>query len=315
MTLQFSPRIIHCLIFVVVSLSTRSASHAQQPLTEQEPTARIADNRTPLQPTATLPAPFQLSAEEQRRIDLILQHWENKTKHIRHFSCKFYRWEYQPQWAKDIWSQSVARTVSEGVIDHQTPDKANFQVTKFHVLQGKGNDGKPAYLAEKHLEHWICDGNKIYEYEPRQQHVIERRLPPEWQGKSILEGPLPFLFGAKAETLKTRYWIKELTPQVKDEIWLDIHPRNRQSAVNFQNVQVMLAASDFLPNGMRIVRHDGSSMTFSFFDRTANSRRMIPHVSGLWGGKYRPTIPAGWKRVVEDQTGPVTENKRRLLPR
>ena len=52
-----------------------------------------------------------------------------------------------PGWAKDAWSQSVARTVSEGMIDHQTPDKANFQVTKFQVLQGKGNDGKPAYLA------------------------------------------------------------------------------------------------------------------------------------------------------------------------
>ena len=149
MSLQCSHRLIQCLIFFVVSLTTQSISYSQQQLAEQEPAARIADNRKPLQPAATLSAPFQLSAEEQRRIDLILQHWENKTKHIRHFSCKFYRWEYQPQWAKEAWSQSVARTVSEGMIDHQTPDKANFQVTKFQVLQGRGNDGKTSIPCRK----------------------------------------------------------------------------------------------------------------------------------------------------------------------
>ena len=315
MRLQFLLQQLSWLTIISICVSGSLRSHAQQQSRQVRQEPRVADSRRSSLPPGPLPAPFELTREEQQEVDRILKVWEQKTKHIHRFRCGFHRWEYQPQWAKQTWAKGVARAISEGVIHHQTPDKANFQVTSYVVLDGKGADGKPAYRREKHLEHWICDGKKIYEYEPRQKHVIERRLPAEWQGKNIIEGPLPFLFGAKAESLKQRYWIRKQPPKIENEIWLNIYPRDRQNAVNFRSVQVMLDANSFLPNGMIIVRHDESTMTFKFFDREANARRRIPKLEDLWNGTYRPRIPNDWKLVVEDGSATPSQQKRRLIPR
>ena len=47
---------------------------------------------------------------------------------------------------------------------------------------------------------------------PAPRHSPKRSCHPEMQGQSIGDGPLPFLFGAKADTMKSRYWIREITP-------------------------------------------------------------------------------------------------------
>ena len=53
-------------------------------------------------------------------------------------------------------------------------------------------------------EHWVCDGTSIYEYRTEQKQLVERPIPKEMQGKAIVDGPLPFLFGAEAAKLKQR---------------------------------------------------------------------------------------------------------------
>ena len=35
------------------------------------------------------------------------------------------------------------------------------------------------------------------------------------QGKAIADGPLPFMFGRGAETIKARYWVHEMPAEVK----------------------------------------------------------------------------------------------------
>ena len=46
---------------------------------------------------------------------------------------------------------------------------------------------------------------------------------PQLQGKAIVDGPLPFLFGAEAKKLKERYWLKVDSQPKQDpnQIWLD----------------------------------------------------------------------------------------------
>ena len=43
------------------------------------------------------------------------------------------------------------------------------------------------------------------------------------QGEAIADGPIPFIFGAKVDKMKQRYWIRDITP--KEEIgkrtWLE----------------------------------------------------------------------------------------------
>ena len=51
-------------------------------------------------------------------------------------------------------------------------------------------------------EHWVCDGKSVFEYRHDQKQLVERPIPPQLQGKAIVDGPLPFLFGAEAAKLK-----------------------------------------------------------------------------------------------------------------
>ena len=116
--------------------------------------------------------------------------------------------------------------------------------------------GRSVYVPRSEgLDYWLCDGKAIYEFNSQKKQLIERRLPPQLQGKAITDGPLPFIFGAKVEQLKRRYWMRDVTP--KDEIgksvWLEAWPKSQQDAANFQRATVILNDSDFMPLGLQII--------------------------------------------------------------
>ena len=48
----------------------------------------------------------------------------------------------------------------------------------------------------------------VYQYRPDLKQLVEHPIPPQLQGQAIVDGPLPFLFGADAAKLKQRYWMK-----------------------------------------------------------------------------------------------------------
>ena len=74
------------------------------------------------------------------------------------------------------------------------------------------------------------------------------------RGRAIVDGPLPFLFGANAERIKQRYWIRPLPvpKDVEKEYWLEAFPKTRQDAANYQKVHVIISQDDFLPKGLVI---------------------------------------------------------------
>ena len=51
---------------------------------------------------------------------------------------------------------------------------------------------------------------------PAEKKLKVHPLPKEMQGEAIADGPVPFIFGAKADKMKQRYWIRDVTP--KEEI-------------------------------------------------------------------------------------------------
>ena len=121
---------------------------------------------------------------------------------------------------------------------------------------------------------------------PKKQ-VEEHRLPPELQGKAIANSPLPFLFGAEAQKLKQRYFIRIVTPpDVQDQIWLEAYPRFQQDAANFHHAQFVITTrgmSPFAlmlvdPNGQRaphelsVLRHRGERSAGRFFTATRSRR-------------------------------------------
>ncbi|MBO5436078.1 MAG: hypothetical protein J6A23_00295, partial [Thermoguttaceae bacterium] len=140
-----------------------------------------------------LPVPFVLSAEEQAQTDAILNRWEKFSTAIETFETEFRRLKY----TRALDSSQPVTIEENGEIRYEAPDHGMFSVLT--------KDGAPS-------EKWICDGEFVYEYKYAQKQIDKYTLPPEMRGKAITQGPLPFLFGASAEELKSRYYIRHVQP-------------------------------------------------------------------------------------------------------
>ena len=146
-------------------------------------------------------------------------------------------------------------------------------------------------------ERWMCDGKAIYEFDATQRKLKEYQLPKELQGKAITNGPLPFVFGAKAETMKQRYLMRIFTrPEVKDEIWIEAWPRWQQDAANFHHVHVILDQKAMLPAALRLYDPNPKIHKVYGFDKTTVNGT-LDQIKDFFS---RPTTPLGWQHVVEE---------------
>lgn len=263
-------------------------------------------------PTATTRAPFPpLPPDHQKFVDQVLQIWQQKSQAIERYRADFKRWEYDPVFGP----QNTFKTYSEGQVKFAAPDKGLFRVeTMKHYQAPKQPGEKPQWVAREGTfgEHWICDGKSIYEHDHKNKQLIQRELPPYMHGRAIADGPLPFLFGADAEKIKQRYWIRALPlPEgVKNEYWLEAFPKTRQDAVNYQKVHVIIDHADFLPKGIVIfdrnfdpVRNPART-TFTFENRETNWNMVLQQVRFWEREFYEPKTPFGWKKVVDKYQAP-----------
>lgn len=274
----------------------QSQQQAQQ-AGQQPPLVKLAP-----QPRAVPRAPWQLTAEQQQRLNLILDHWEKVSGQVKTYSCRFRRWRY------DTFVKEHAHLISDGVIRYAAPDKGEFRVERIQRFSApKEPGGKPEYVAveEPIEEHWICDGQAVFELNAKLKQLIERKLPPDMQGKQIADGPLPFMFGADKEKLFRRYWIREVPPKQgrTDEYWLEILPKYAEDAANFQRVLIILDREKFLPVAMNVFPPENSQQNptreaYQFYDRFDNDLRH--RTEQFFGGFIAPKVPRGWEKVVEN---------------
>ena len=262
--------------------------------------------------SSALPAPFPpLPPEHEQFLDQVLALWEQRSQAVERYRCAFQRWEYDPVFGP----RDTFKTYSEGVIKYAAPDKGLFRVDRImeYTAPAQPGDKPPFQQREGELgEHWICDGKSIYEYDAINKQLIETQLPPSMHGQSIADGPLPFLFGANAEQIKRRYWIRPLPipEDVEGEYWLEAYPRTRQDAANYLKVHVIIDHKDFLPKGLVIFDRDfdptrnPARTTFSFQKREVNWSLAMQQLKFWHRAFYEPTVPPGWRKVVRRHEGP-----------
>ncbi len=91
------------------------------------------------------------------------------------------------------------------------------------------------------------------------------------RGKAIAEGPLPFMFGAKAASIRRRYWIREIPREQKDQPYqLELVPKGRGSA--FTRVKIYLDPKKFMLERIDIFDLNGRGKVFySFKNRRINA--------------------------------------------
>jgi len=261
-----------------------------QPVTPRDPRLDHLPSPRAAQPAPQ--PPFRISPEHETYLNRVLVAWEHRGAEVKTFECGFARFEYDRVFNKGNAQEPV--NVDAGRIKYRAPDQGVFEVS--HTRQ----DGEWVPIDENRREHWVCDGKSIYEFNYQKEQLIERQLPAELQGQAISNGPLPFLFGAKAAELKGRYWMRVVTPpQVQDsQIWLEAYPRHRADAAEFKRAEVILSLSDLTLQGLRIESpNEKQWKTFKFENVNVNERR--GPFSFLRSDPFRPDTPRGWKKIVE----------------
>ena len=235
-------------------------------------------------PPTTPQAPpwWPQSDAHQKYVSDVLNFWEQSSSNITHYQCKFSRWEYDPVWGPKPDPKTGKRPavrISYGEIKYAKPDKGLFKVNKVTHYTAAANPADEAQFLPKEGEtgeHWVCDGKSIFQFDHENKKLIEHQLPPDMQGKAIVDGPLPFLFGAEARKIQERYWVGVFTPKdVKGQYWLEAWPKYREDAKNYKKVEIIIDEKDFLPMALQIYDHNGSvndpsSTVLTFEEREVN---------------------------------------------
>ena len=255
--------------------------------------------------------PFQMTADEEKNVNRVLDRWEHWNAQIKTFDCRFKRWNYEVAFG----APNQAKFIEIGTIKYASPDRGLFR------LDSTEKDGKVSPIENARAEHWMCDGKSIWEYSPAKKQVIEHKLPPEFQGSRLLDGPLafgfpvapvagmlsffqtgtpspvsPFPFGANAKTVKQQYYIRTITPaDPQDKIWLEAFPRpQKPTACLCQKLVLIFTARDMSPHALRIVQPNGKDYTvYQFYDIVVNAPAPTHVVPGCFD------VPAGWQKIVE----------------
>jgi TIGR03009 family protein len=195
-----------------------------------------------------------------------------------------------------------------------------FKVNEIELYNAKTRKHEPG--GPENLEHWVCDGKSIFQIDHKEKTRTERRLPPEMQGQAISDGPLPFVFGAKAATLKQRYWMREIqSPHPAETIWLLAYPRYQADAANYRYVEIIMGRKDFMPRAIQMYgtafdpqQGNEDRVVFSLENVSFNGR----FDNNLFRDFVEPDAPLGYKKIVLPTVGqpaaagaqPARENAR-----
>jgi TIGR03009 family protein len=287
----------------ITSLALTVSAIAQQPA--EPPSTPLPPAKPPA--TAAAPAGFQLNQIQQAYLDQVLDAWEKRSAQINTFSCPFERWDFNAFKP----APNLPYSKDPGVLSYQRPDKGSFQISE--VRSWVETPQPPGYNGPKKGEwqpnpnavgeHWVCDGTSIYEYRANQKQLVVTPIPPELRGKAIVDGPLPFLFGAEAAKLKARYWMRIHEQPNTSEIWVVAVPKFQADAANFQRVTLILDREKLLPRAMQVAQPGGTHVDYLFhFD----SAKINGTIDQLFQALFQaPRTPWGWQRV--DQPLPTAQ--------
>jgi TIGR03009 family protein len=275
---------------------------AQNPAQGPVPTGNVVAPQPGAATSAPAPvvphAPFVLTEAQEKLLDNILIKWEKESAKVKTFVCKFTRYDVDPTFGPAEFNYTTSQ--STGEIVYSAPDHGEYEIGKCE----KWDKAKKSYVIDDQgIEHWMCDGTSIYEWDHRAKQLKVTPLPAQFKGKAIADGPLPFVFGAKAEELKRRYWMRDVTPQdkISKQIWLETHPKFQQDAANFQRATVVLDEKTFLPTALKLILPGIAAAPDkeTAYTALAFEAPSINNPLNKLLGKFSPpkVLPFGWKWV------------------
>ncbi len=259
------------------------------------------------------PAPEPLKIEEiSPELEKILKNWELTTSQFKKMTGEFSRFKYDKTFEVE-WR-------AEGKFAYEAPDKGNYELRGIEPRKDKngnleesqkiGSDGKTTYtLKADSPERWVCTGKEVIKINEKEKTYEKLAIPPDSQGENIMDGPLPFLFGMKADQAKRRY---RLTLDTKHknatEIKLHVVPRLPKDSANWSKAKVIIDAKTFKPKAVQLLDPTGAESVHVFKNIEVNSK------PGFWeGDPFKPSL-RGLKLVLLDKPEAQTVGEKSTAP-
>lgn len=213
---------------------------------------------------------------------------------------------------------------AEGKFYYESPSKGRIDLESAKIPNGAVSQkkdpktGKPYQLKGERPEIWICNGKEIWQVQPQIKQIEIMPIPKEHQGRNIMDGPLPFLFGMPPEKARRRFNMK-LLQQNQNHAWIAVTPRLKVDAANWQRATVILDKKKYLPAGVQLIDPSGNLETTYTFKEFKVNHECVPNLIKriLKPGDtnpFRPTF-AGYARKVHQPGQQVRVAENNAQPR
>lgn len=205
----------------------------------------------------------------------VLRNWELKTASITFLSGNFTRYVYD--------SVFGVEKRADGRFHYQAPDlgRLDFAVPKElpnpPVNPGRTTKtGEPYKIVADTPQRWVCTGTKVLVIDDAMKQVQKIEIPPQLQGQNIADGPLPFLFGMKADKALKRYELTIGKMHSRETYHLVAKPLWKQDAQEWSQAEVLLNPANFLPKAIRTIDPAGTRDTvYAFHQETLDTSKAL----------------------------------------
>lgn len=260
--------------------------------------APSADPRLPRRPPQTMRLE-QISPELQQ----ILEEWEIESAKIQRLAGKIHRYSY----SKTFLTEQRAL----GKFLYEAPDKGVYELIPAKVTPGEDGSkkyGKQFKLAHDTGELWYCTGESLIKIDRTAKSYELIPIPESSRGKGIIETPLPFLFGMKADQARRRYLMTLLPETNAKQVWLKVVPRWQADAANYREAKLILDRTTYLPQAVQLLDATGE------LERVHLFRELSVNKKGWFeGDPFRPDL-RGLSRVLNAETATNREGGGKPLP-
>ena len=246
-------------------------------------------------------------------LDRLLKEWEVASGKIQKIEGRHLRRVYDTVFKVE--------KRSTGVFYHEVPDKGRIDIESkpLKIPKGAKSDKldpvtkKPFSLVGDLHEKWICDGKRIVEINEEEKTAHQIPIPPRGQGENIMNGPLPFLFGMKADIAKKRYQLALIgdppKPNVAGQrIQIQAFPRWQTDGKNWKEARIIMEYPSFKPKAVKLVDPAGTKETvFSFAGVNTQLKDGNPfkRLIANWGpSPFRPNLRNYKVNTSAPGTGP-----------
>lgn len=246
-------------------------------------------------PTVRIP---KLSPE----LEKVLKDWELRTSKIKSMSGSFTRFKY------DFTFEVVKQ--AEGNFNYEAPDKGNYELRGVKVAAGQIQKVKNIPMAVKsdEPERWVCTGKEVIRIDDKAKTYEKVIIPPESQGQNIIDGPLPFLFGMKADRAKQRYRDFKLLRNDETEIRLELRSFDKTDTRNWDKAIIQIDPKTFSPKAVKLIDTTGAESVHVFKDIVTNKG------PGIFDkDPFKPNLRS-YKEVMQDRDPAAVTNEKPIAP-